>query len=387
MKKIPNLTTEMIEIATKKGIMTVVYIQIIVMTNSMRKNMKMLDDSIHHPTKNTMTINLVKNTPNHLPARDHPLPHQVPGPSEVEPETTKSIDMKAENKENLTEKKANIMKKKKAKYPLLRKITETIPTLKRTEIHIDNLIKIDNMELRLKGTKKKREVRAIKRIQCLTKKKKLTRKKNLTRTKFKIIEREIEDNRIENNQNTMTESTKLTEGLQNTKIKSIENPIPKTHPERNIQMRENQDLTQNKSTNQVNIDQKTTIATTIKIKWTDIQKPTLPATQSNTLESSNDHKNITKIRNITDLHPNNDKIATSANTANTISLLTITNENNPAQKTIHDIKKNLVHTRMSQYKDKDHQLTEKSTHPKKIWTLKVTDDPLLTTFLTKKDTF
>ncbi len=66
---------------------------------------------------------------------------------------------------------------------------------------------------------------------------------------------------------------------------------------------------------------------------------------------------------------------TIAHTVNIRNLLTITHENNPATKTIRDIEKNHVVTKMSQYKDKD-QSTEKNFLQEKIWTSKITtDDP------------
>lgn len=218
-------------------------------------------------------------------------------------------------------------------------------------------------------------MKAIEKILYLIRKKDLTRKKPMT----KIKSRQTEDSQIVNSLSITTVSTNHPEGLPGIHIQrtTMKNLTQDTLPqETNTKSKANPNHTQNKNTNQVNTAQKTIIAAMIKTNPIAIQSLTLHVTQSNTLESSIlPHKNITKTENNTDLHRDNDSIATNAmiaiantetivNTENMINLLTTIKKNNPAFETIHDIKMNRVLTNMSQYKDND-QLTERNTLPEK----------------------
>lgn len=210
----------------------------------------------------------------------------------------------------------------------------------------------------------------------------------------------------------MKKGMNFTEGLRD--ILKIERINYTQDPHQKTSMKKlSQNLIQNN--NHASSVHKNHIATTTKVRYSAIQNPIIKGNLSSTLKSSSHrHRNIRRIKGIIDLHKSNDNATTIVNTgkivnsvtivntdtiantvlivntemivsialivmiANTVNirnLLTITHENNPATKTIRDIKKTHVVTKTSHYKDKD-QSTEKNTLPEKIWTSKLTtDDP------------
>ena len=374
----------MTEIAIQKRVTKDQGIPLIAKKSMNKENLTILNVSILGPKRNMKSPNLVKNTPDHLPVQGPHLRPQAPGQNVAKPKIIRKKGMKAGMKENLTESKVKTTKRRKSRSSFLRKKTEIILTLKKTETDIENLRKTDHMTTTASGPKNNEETKATRKIRFLTK------IKNTTRTKTMITNKEIESHQIEDSQSTMTESTNLPEELQDIRRKATTNHIQGTLlPKTNTKNKASQNHTPNKSTNQASPVQKMTIALTTKTNPTVIQNPTLHVTQSNTLESSiHHHKNITRTESITVLHPNSANIVTIAiaNTetivsiVNTKNLLTTIKKNNPAFEMIHVIKTNRALTNMSQYKDND-QLTEKNTLPEKIRTLKITtDDQLLIVF-------
>lgn len=350
-----------------------------------KENLIILSVSIRGQRRNMKIPNLVKNTPDSLPVQGPHLRLRAPGQNVAKPKTIRKKGMKAVEKENLTESKVKTTKRGKLRSSFLRKKTEILPILKKTETDIENPRKTDHMTTTVSGPKNNEGTKATKKIRLLT------RIKNTTRKKTMITMKEIESHQIEDSQSMMKESMNLPEELQDIRRKATINPTQDTLlPKTNTKNKASQNHTPNKSTNQASPVQKMTIALTTKINPTVIQNPTLHVTQSNTLESSSihHHKNITRTESITVLHPNsaNTAMIAIANTetivsiVNTKNLLTTIKKNNPAFEMIHVIKTNRALTNMSQYKDND-QLTEKNTLPEKIRTLKITtDDQLLIVF-------
>ena len=105
----------MTEIAIQKRVTKDKDIQLIVKKSMNKENLTIRNESIRGQKKNMKSPNLVKNTPDHLPVQRVHLPPQAPGQNGAKPKIIRKKGTKFGSKENLTESKAKLTKRRKSK--------------------------------------------------------------------------------------------------------------------------------------------------------------------------------------------------------------------------------------------------------------------------------